>query len=620
MNFGINHNQMAMNVSRNLGNHYRELGVSTRRLSSGLRIGTAADDAAGLAVRELMRSDVTTLNQGVRNANDAISMIQTADGALEVIDEKLIRMKELAEQAATGTYTSDQRMIIDSEFQAMASEITRIASSTEFNGIKLLNSINPDENPMAVQNWEQINQDGFGNSTTSAIESFSEYNGLLIAGTASGVTGGRVYAYDGASWSPISSYGFGNTNNVDMTSMETFQGSLYAGTWNDANGAQYWKYDGASWAQVNTNGFGDPGNTRIYGTAVYAGSIYLGVTNAVTGAQVWKYDGANWSQVGKNGIDDSHNTHISAMQVYNNELYFGTWNTTNGAQVYKYDGSKVESIMNDGFGDVNNFDIRDMAVYQNKLISCTHNQITGTQVWAYDGNDWAQINESGFGDPDKTYAHSMTVYNNRLYMDASNRLATGHEAVMAYDGETWAQINTDSFGDVNNDLGFLTTYRDNVYIGTMNQSTGTEVWRMDAPESSDIKIHFGTGNSSAEDYYYVNRSNVTSGVDGLNIGYLNTKSQNWAQYSLGEIDRAMIQKDKIRANLGATQNRLENTIANLQIQAENLQDAESQISDVDVADEMTNFVKEQILSQAATAMLAQANSMPKMAIQLISGG
>ena len=138
MNFGINHNLMAMNVSRNLGNHYQELGVSTRRLSSGLRIGTAADDAAGLAVRELMRSDVSTLNQGVRNANDAISMIQTADGALEVIDEKLIRMKELAEQAATGTYTSDQRIIISSEFQAMASEINRIAEATDFNGIKLL--------------------------------------------------------------------------------------------------------------------------------------------------------------------------------------------------------------------------------------------------------------------------------------------------------------------------------------------------------------------------------------------------------------------------------------------------------------------------------------------------
>jgi flagellin len=102
-------------------------------------VGTAADDAAGLAVRELMRADIASLNQGIRNANDAISLIQTADGALQIIDEKLIRMKELAQQAATGTYNSDQRLIIESEYQAMASEITRIANATDFNGIYLLN-------------------------------------------------------------------------------------------------------------------------------------------------------------------------------------------------------------------------------------------------------------------------------------------------------------------------------------------------------------------------------------------------------------------------------------------------------------------------------------------------
>ena len=139
MSLVINHNMMAMNASRNLTQSYGALSTSTRKLSSGLRVGTAADDAAGLAIRELMRSDISAMNQGIRNANDAISLIQTADGALQVIDEKLIRMKELAEQAATGTYNSDQRLIIDSEYQAMASEITRIANATDFNGIHLLN-------------------------------------------------------------------------------------------------------------------------------------------------------------------------------------------------------------------------------------------------------------------------------------------------------------------------------------------------------------------------------------------------------------------------------------------------------------------------------------------------
>jgi flagellin len=97
------------------------------------------------------------------------------------------------------------------------------------------------------------------------------------------------------------------------------------------------------------------------------------------------------------------------------------------------------------------------------------------------------------------------------------------------------------------------------------------------------------------------------------------RTQEDAQEALGALNNAIVSKDKIRANLGAMQNRLENTITNLEIQAENLQASESRISDMDVATEMTQFVKEQILTQAATAMLTQANSLPQMALQLISG-
>ncbi|MDD4731360.1 MAG: flagellin [Desulfovibrio sp.] len=297
MSLVINHNLMAMNAARNLTGHYGELATSTRRLSSGLRVGNAADDAAGLAIRELMRADVASLHQGVRNANDAISMIQTADGALQVIDEKLIRMKELAVQAATGTYTSDQRLIIDSEYQAMASEITRIANATDFNGIHMLN------------------------------------------------------------------------------------GSL-AGL--------------------------DP-NTQ-------------------------------------------------------------------------------ESIEHNGNGLV---------------------------------------------------------------------------------------------------------------------------------PTGPVKIHFGTGNDSAEDYYYIAVNNSTASALGLHNSHIST--QRAAQLALENLQNAIVSKDKIRANLGAMQNRLENTITNLTIQAENMQAAESRISDVDVATEMTEFVRQQILSQSAIAMLAQANSLPRMAMQLIGG-
>ncbi len=294
MSLVINNNTMANTVSRHLATHYGNLSDSTRKLSSGLRVERAADDAAGLAIRELMRSDISALQQGVRNANDAISLIQTADGALQTIDEKLIRMKELAEQAATGTYDSVQRAIIDSEYQAMASEITRIAKATDFSNIKLL----------------------------------------------------------------------------DGTLTGTFNG----------------------------------------------------------------------------------------------------------------DGVK---------------------------------------------------------------------------------------------------------------------------------STGS------------LRIHFGTGNDSAEDYYDIEIKSATASSLGLGNGAAadadghNISTQANAQNALAAINRAIVSKDNIRANLGAMQNRLETTVSNLSIQAENMQAAESRISDVDVASEMTKFVRNQVLANSATSMLGQANNLPQLALQLL---
>ncbi len=296
----INHNQMATQVANTLTSHYGNLSSSVQRLSTGLRINSAADDAAGLAIRELMRTDIAALQQGVRNANDAISLIQTADGALSVIDEKLIRMKELAEQAATGTYDSTQRLMIESEYQAMASEITRIANATDFNGLKLL-------------------------------------DGSLSSSSHEGKGGG------------------------------------------------------------------------------------------------------------KQGLE----------------------------------------------------------------------------------------------------------------------------------------------------------------------STGK------------MKIHFGSMNDSAEDYYYIQIGTSTASALGVGNQAEKTSSaytvstQEAAQKALVGLNDAVVSKDKIRAHLGALQNRLENTISNLTTQTQNLQAAESRISDVDVATEMTAFVRNQILTQSAVAMLSQANSMPQMAMQLI---
>ena len=136
----IQHNIAAINSYRNLGTNQSALSKNLEKLSSGYKINRAGDDAAGLAISETMRSQINGLNQAVNNANDAIGLIQTAEGAMTETHSMLQRMKTLTTQAANGTYTETARKNIKAEIDALNSEITRIASTTEFNGEKPLNN------------------------------------------------------------------------------------------------------------------------------------------------------------------------------------------------------------------------------------------------------------------------------------------------------------------------------------------------------------------------------------------------------------------------------------------------------------------------------------------------
>jgi flagellin len=178
----IKNNLMAVNAARHLGSSYNALASSVERLSSGLRINSAKDDAAGLAVRELMRADIAVIQQGARNAQDGISMLQTMEGAMATIDDSLVRMQQLAEQAATGSYSSAQRTIMENEFDEMRQEIDRVAGATTFNGIKML------DNSAAVSiHFGKLTTDNIsivGSNITSASGGLN-ITGLTIADVAS---------------------------------------------------------------------------------------------------------------------------------------------------------------------------------------------------------------------------------------------------------------------------------------------------------------------------------------------------------------------------------------------------------------------------------------------------
>ena len=474
MSLVVNHNMMAANVARNLNAHYSNLSTSTQRLSTGMRINSAADDAAGLAISELQRADIAALQQGARNANDAISLIQTADGAMGVIDEKLIRMKELAEQAATGTYDSTQRLMIESEYQQMASEITRIANATDFNGIKLLD------------------------------------------GTLSGVHDGSQMTATGAL-------------------------KVHFGTGNDSAEDYYYIEIGDVTAQA------------------------LGLGNAST-------------------YDEDRNRIIAEFKA-NLEKNMRGWDRGTEAQKAAYDG--IQDL-------VDNF--------ATKIMEIQTNMEAGDPAVQNYADAWNALTQEqkqfyGKGLP-ADMPPTADQYNAMSQSDKEKVLYAYTRATIDF----WADADTD--GDATTG-GFANSALDGI-TQFMNDVRGANP----QPGEEDAAL-----------------AAVNNALHSMSVA-LETKwdaagrtvaTQEDAQLALDAINNAIIEKDKVRAHLGALQNRLENTITNLNVQAENLQAAESRIRDVDVATEMTEFTRQQVLTQTAVAMLSQANSLPQMAMQLVGG-
>ena len=475
MSLVVNHNMMAANVARNLNAHYSNLSTSTQRLSTGMRINSAADDAAGLAISELQRADIAALQQGARNANDAISLIQTADGAMGVIDEKLIRMKELAEQAATGTYDSTQRLMIESEYQQMASEITRIANATDFNGIKLLD------------------------------------------GTLSGV-------HDGS----------------EMTATGALK--VHFGTGNDSAEDYYYIEIGDVTAQA------------------------LGLGNAST-------------------YDEDRNRIIAEFKA-NLEKNMRGWDRGEAWQKAAYDN--IQGIVDDFAAKITQIQA-DMEAGNVDDYTDAWNALTQEQKQFYGKGLPADMPPTA----DQYTAMSQSDKEKVLY--AYTRAAIDFMGDADDDGDA----TTGGFANLNLNTG-ITAFENAVGAA---QPAPTQEQQDAARAAVDEALH--SMSVALETKWDAAGRTVATQED--------------AQLALDAINNAIIEKDKVRAHLGALQNRLENTITNLNVQAENLQAAESRIRDVDVATEMTEFTRQQVLTQTAVAMLSQANSLPQMAMQLVGG-
>jgi flagellin len=523
-------------------------------LSSGLRVNSAADDAAGLAIREQMRADIATLEQGIRNASDAISLIQTAEGAMSVIDEKLTRMKELAEQAATGTYTTAQRLIMDSEYQAMADEITRIANATDFNGVKLLDG--------SLLN--QHDGDGlkihFGTGNDSDEDYYYIQIGDMRASTSTGLRVGQGDNY----W---------QTTGVAAASADTALANtgVFGMMVSNDGGATYEMYSYVSVDEGDT--LNDVANEINAGRAAVGavgfvmmdGTTFAG-TSFTLGAYTISFTSASTSSLSGNTLSVGVGTTagVSAATV-----------AMQTAAALNTVGLSTMGIYGAADGDV----LRLMTV-EGGVADITID-VSGTSIMSSD--TMTPMGPSG--------GVSAQAYENDATGEWELRINTSGDTQVAL-----FALGT-SIGDTGTVLdGTATAVSSSWGSGAVINSAGSTVlsgWS-DGDEASEWTV---------------------ASADWAGQGIT---TQSGAQEALSAIDDAITTKDTARANLGALQNRLENTITNLTIQAENLQAAESQISDADIATEMTEFTSNNILAQAAVAMLAQANSLPTLALSLLS--
>lgn len=450
----INNNLMAMNTHRQLSLNQMAGSKSMERLSSGLRINRAGDDAAGLAISEKMRGQIRGLNQAQRNAQDGISLIQTAEGALQETHAILQRMRELAVQAATDTNTPEDRGEIQKEIDQLAAEITRIAETTEFNTQNLL-----------AGNFEAKFHIGAneGQNVTLSIEAMSS-NALKVVG--SDITYKESSAVINATYTPVNNSGVGSSGAVA-------EPTITSGTYTVGK-------SGDTYTLVDGNG------------------------NVVATSD----DGKTFTGTKKNDGEPD-------------EIEFGS-NLVVGDKVV-IDTSKNTATVT--FADPR--------------------EVSGTEV---------SVTE-------------VSVTNNGL---EAGKYKTTDNAIIDAKGDVVATYSSGEGGYVNKE--------------------GTVVMAVSGA--------------------------LVAGIE-LSVGGIEVSSQADANRAISIINDALEKVSAERSKLGAMQNRLEHTINNLGTSAENLQAAESRIRDLDMAAEMMEFTKTNILQQAATAMLAQANMMPQTVLQLL---
>ena len=540
----VQHNMQAANANRMLNVTTGQQAKSTEKLSSGYRINRAADDAAGLTISEKMRKQIKGLDRASTNAEDGVSAVQTAEGALTEVHSMLQRMNELATQAANGTNSESDRSAIQDEISQLTTEVDRVAETTKFNETYLLKG-NTDGSSSDVK--VNAHDAGLAGKLTDNGDGTSTFNtGVLNVGDKITIAGKKYTIADSAKKSDYAD--LKTTQGVDLASGDTLvrEGKSYTyhtATDKKSDGTTYavgWYENDDENATPTTIGKADlragdiKNGQKLVGTGTdaYAIKTQEEVTTAIKGLSAGDAVG------GKDASGHTINYTVGvkddpAQNTYTVETILEKMGDMNGA-LLDVKGTKMAAIGND------------------------------------DGDD-------------------STISAQEAYSKIAKELATA------------SSIGTDSPATVKGDG-----------TGKFTIKQGT----VSVKNSLSFSLHVGA------DADMTNKINVdieSMSSAGLGIKGINVKDDSGiaATYAIDAIADAISKVSSQRSSLGAVQNRLEHTISNVDNVVENTTSAESRIRDTDMASEMVNYSKNNILAQAGQSMLAQANQSNQGVLSLL---
>jgi flagellin len=546
----INYNVSSIIARNALNNNDSRLSISTQKLSSGYKILSAKDDAAGLAIARKMNMQIKALERANQNSNDGLSVVDTADGAMTEIHSILQRMNELSIQAANGTNSDDDRSQIQLEIDQLVDEVDRIADTTQFNAQNLLDG--------------SFSYKAYTNNENVKVMSYSEdvsKGTYLISGLKFYKYGNETITYANGSSTTKTDEDYQVENSSDAIKNAL---NMTSDSKNDIQGF--------------------PAGSKVTVDNEY---IYIKDEEGFE-MKLYVNDNENLTNVTSKSTTTSITTATTNANVKLESYIDTTKDTTATVTRYNYDDIKVKDDQG------NEYTIGHLTTVED----------TANNTWkAYSDSDSMNQGYTGLKD-------TLNILGKEITSATVNNGSTSKTITVDYiDYNDQPQTKTYT---ITNGIDSYFSYKSVRDITEYTVGTEEQPFAIDVTKMGPMIVQTGANEGQQLEIEIPAVYAKNLGINGLSVS-----TEDDATASIDIVGNAINQLSSIRAKIGAYANRLEHTITNLNTTEENMTESYSRIMDVDMAEEMTEYTSMQVLVQAATSVLSQANEMPQQVLQLL---